>query len=43
MDIVLNIMAGMMNDDCVHIRYLDALCPVLSCLVRAVDRFTSRL
>ena len=38
-----DIMADMANADCVHIRWLDALCPVLVMfgirLVHTVDRF----
>ena len=42
-DMAPDIMADMVNADCVHIRWLDALCPVLVmfaiCLVHTVDRF----
>ena len=38
-DMAPDIMADMANADCVHIRWLDALCPVLVCLVHTVDRF----
>ena len=38
---VLDITADMANTDYMHIRWLDALFPILSCPVHAVDRFTS--
>ena len=38
-DMGLNTMAYMVNAVCVHVAWLDALYPVLSCLVHTVDRF----
>ena len=40
-DMALDIMADMLNANYVRIKWLNALYPVLSCLMDTVDRFAS--